>query len=201
MKKSAYAIIALVIFLAMMIINNLNMGNEAEKLKQEREDLTEQVAALKEDSAKKSSVLEDTLKENERLINDFTSLKNEIDELRTPVEYQDFLDAVQTVESYKVKGSFSEAKELVAATTGFSSLDRAGTCPCGFSYENGRGIDWKPNSVQDLKKLGIEGERIILTYQTGEMIKDDYQFVLKNTEGVNDKTLKWRIEEIIPTKR
>ncbi|MEK3808072.1 hypothetical protein MHB63_16250 [Bacillus sp. FSL H8-0547] len=199
MKK--YAIIALVIFLAMMIINNLNMGDEAEKLKQERDNLTEQVAALKEDNAKKSSVLDDTLKENERLINDFTSLKNEIDELRTPVEYQDFLDAVQTVESYKVEGSFSEAKELVAATTGFSSLDRAGNCPCGFSFENGRNIEWKPKSVLDLKELGIEGEKIILTYQTGEMIKDDYQFVMTNTEGVNDKTLKWRIEEIKTTKR
>ncbi|KEZ51587.1 hypothetical protein [Metabacillus indicus] len=197
MKKRAYAIIALVIFLAMMIINNLNMGNEAEKLQQERDNLTEQVAAFKEDGEKHSAAYEETLKENEQLKSDADDLKKEIDRLKSPVLYQDFLDAVRTVEDYKKEDSFIKAKDYFAFSLigGFSSLDSAGKCPCGIDFKSGS-IDWKPNSVLDLKELGIEGERIVLTYQTAEMIKDDYQFIMSKTKGFNDETPRWRIEEM-----
>ncbi|MGP1908433.1 hypothetical protein ACTSEZ_09675 [Metabacillus sp. JX24] len=202
MKKRTYAIIAVVIFLAMMIINNLNMGNEAEKLQQERDNLTEQVAAFKKDREKNAAALEETSKENERLKSDADDLKKEIERLKTPVLYQNFLEAVRTVEDYKKEDSFSKAKDYFALSLngGLSTLDRAGNCPCSIFFKNGN-IEWKPKSVLDLKELGIEGEKILLTYQTVEMIKDDYQFVMTKTEGFNDKTLKWRIEEINPIKR
>ncbi|MGX1193022.1 hypothetical protein [Metabacillus sp. SLBN-84] len=202
MKKRDYSIIALVIFLAMMIINNLNMGNEAEILQKEKDNLTEQVAAFKEDEEKKSVALEETLKENERLKNDADDLKKEIDRLKSPVLYQDFLEAVRTVEAYKREDSFNKAKDYFGFSLngGFSPLDRAGNCPCSIHFGTGS-IDWEPNSVLDLKKMGTEGEKILLTYQTGEMIKEDYQFVMTKTEGFNDKTLKWKIEEINPIKR
>ncbi|MEM5015549.1 hypothetical protein WKH31_04570 [Metabacillus indicus] len=197
MKKRAYAIIALVIFLAMMIINNLNMGNEAEKLQQERDNLTEQVAAFKEDGEKHSTAYEETLKENEQLKSDADDLKKEIDRLKSPVLYQDFLEAVRTVEDYKEEDSFNKAKDYFAFSSngGFTTLDRAGNCPCGIDFKS-ESIDWKPNSVLDLKELGIEGERIVLTYQTAEMIKDDYQFIMSKTKGFNDETPRWRIEEM-----
>ncbi|TDL82403.1 hypothetical protein [Peribacillus frigoritolerans] len=202
MKKSAYAIIALVIFLAMMIINNLNMGNEAEKLQQERDNLTEQVAAFKDVREKNAAAFEETAKENERLKNNADDLKKEIDRLNSPVLYQDFLDAVRTVEDYKEEDSFNKAKDYFGFSLngGFSPIDRAGNCPCSIHFKTGS-IDWEPNSVLDLKEIGIEGEKIVLTYQTADMIRDDYQFIMSKTKGFDDETLRWRIEEVKTIKK
>ncbi|WP_282032857.1 hypothetical protein [Metabacillus indicus] len=202
MKKGVYAFIAVIIFLAMMIVNNLNMGNEAEKLQQEKDNLTEQVAAFKEDREQNSATLEETLKENERLKSYVDNLEKEMDRLKSPVLYQDFLEAVRTVEDYKEEDSFNKAKDYFALSLngGFSTLDRAGNCPCSIFFGTGS-IEWKPKSVLDLKELGIEGEKIFLTYQTGDMKKDDYQFVMKKTKRFNDDTLSWRIEEIKTIKK
>ncbi|MGD6795957.1 hypothetical protein [Metabacillus indicus] len=202
MKKRAYAIIALVIFLAMMIINNLNMGNEAEKLRQERDNLKEQVASFKEDGQKHSAAYEEILKENERLKNDAEDLKKEIDSLKSPVLYQDFLEAVRTVEAYKREDSFNKAKDYFGFSLngGFSPLDRAGNCPCSIHFGTDS-IDWEPNSVLDLKEMGIEGDIIALTYQTDEMIVENYQFIMNKTKRFKDDTLRWRIEEIKTIKK
>ncbi|WP_286675849.1 hypothetical protein [Cytobacillus firmus] len=53
---------------------------------------------------------------------------------------------------------------------GYFTTDKAGNCPCGFGF-NGKGFEWIPNAVLDLKEFRIEKDKVYLTYNTVEDIK------------------------------
>ncbi|MCS0670026.1 hypothetical protein [Cytobacillus firmus] len=93
------------------------------------------------------------------------------------------------------RGFFEEENAFIAIKDGSGSYtrDSLGKCHCGF---NGKGFEWIPNSVLDLKEFRIEKDKIRLTYQTVEEVKQDYQFVMSKAPGQYDSEEKWRVEEI-----
>lgn len=205
MKKNfkTYALLIALIFTTIAIIDNLRISNVAEGLQKYKDNLVKQVANFEQELGNSSNNLEELKKENELLTEDISDFKKEVEALKSPVNYQDFIDAVSAVESYKDEKSFNKAKEFFAYSmdtvfsTGFSTKDSAGNCPCSISF-GGKTIEWIPSSVLDLKEFRIETERIFLTYNTVEKIRNDYQFVMTKTFGFNNnyKVEKWGIEEI-----
>ncbi|MCM3597229.1 hypothetical protein M4D55_15750 [Metabacillus idriensis] len=195
MRKRTYVFIAFLILLAMIITDNLRMDNVAEELQNEKDKLSEQVSAFKQDKAKRLNQIEETMNENERLKSNISELEKEIESIKSPVSYKDFLEAVRTVEEYKGEESFGKAIDYFAYSmyTNFGTIK--GNCPCSVSFRN-RAIEWRPNSVLDLEEFKIEGERIFLTYKTSEMIGYDYQFAMIKSKGFNDEAISWRIEYI-----
>lgn len=61
--------------------------------------------------------------------------------------------------------------------------DSAGNCLSGISFGS-RSIEWILSSVLELKEFRIEKERIFLTYNTVEKIRNDYQFVMTKTKTI-----------------
>ncbi|MEK3822493.1 hypothetical protein MKY20_25790, partial [Cytobacillus sp. FSL W8-0315] len=112
-------------------------------------------------------------------------------------EYKEFIAALSTIESYKASQSFQEATKFMAFKDGqgYFTTDKAGNCPCGFGF-NGKGFEWIPNAVLDLKEFRIEKDKVYLTYNTVEDIKTNYQFVMTKAIGKYDSVKKWRIEDI-----
>jgi regulator of replication initiation timing len=207
LKKNfkTYALVIVLIFTTIAIIDNLRISNVAEDLQKDKDNLVKQVANFEQDLGNSSNNLEELKKENELLTEDIFDFKKEVDALKSPVNYQDFIDAISAVESYKDAESFNRAKEFFAFSkdtgfsTAFSTIDSAGNCPCGISFRGG-GIEWIPNTVLELKEFRIEREKIFLTYKTVESIRRDYQFVMTKTKTIgfsnNYKVEKWGIEEI-----
>ncbi|USK32583.1 hypothetical protein LIT25_18555 [Bacillus sp. F19] len=198
MKKNfkTYALLIVLIFTTIAIIDNLRISNVAEELKKDKENLVKQVATFKQDLGNSSNNLEELKQENELLTEDISNLEKDIEGLKSPVTYQDFLNAISTVESYKDVESFNKTSEFYnffssSKNIGFSPKDSAGNCPCSVGE-----IEWMPNSVLELREFRIDKERIFLTYNTVEKIKNDYQFVMIKTKESYDNVERWRIEEI-----
>jgi regulator of replication initiation timing len=199
LKKNfkTYALVIVLIFTTIAIIDNLRISDVAEELQKDKDNLVKQVANFEQDLGNSSNNLEELEKENELLTEEISNFKKEVEVLKSPVNYQDFIDAISAVESYKEVESFIKTKEFFALSmyTSFSTTDRVGNCPCGISFRTG-GIEWMPNSVLELKEFRIERERIFLTYNTVEIIRHDYQFVMTKTKGYKDEVERWRIEYI-----
>ncbi|MGP1909928.1 hypothetical protein ACTSEZ_17285 [Metabacillus sp. JX24] len=195
MKKRTYVFIAFLILLAMIITDNLRMDNVAEELQNEKDKLSEQVSVFKQDKAMRLNQIEETMNENERLKSNISELEKEIESIKSPVLYKDFLEAVRTVEVYKGEESFSKAIDFFAYSMYTNFGTTKGNCPSSVSFRN-RAIEWCPNSVLDLEGFKIEGDRIFLTYKTTEMIGYDYQFAMIKSKGFNDEIISWRIEYI-----
>lgn len=180
----------------MIITDNLRMDNVAEELQNEKDKLSEQVSAFKQDKAKRLNQIEETMNENERLKSNISELEKEIESIKSPVSYKDFLEAVRTVEEYKGEESFGKAIDYFAYSMYTNFGTTKGTCPNSVSFRNRGAIDWCPNSVLDLEEFKIEGERVFLTYKTTEMIEYNYQFAMIKSKGFNDEAISWRIEYI-----
>ncbi|MCM3595605.1 hypothetical protein M4D55_07385 [Metabacillus idriensis] len=198
MKKNfkTYALLIVLIFTTIAIIDNLRISNVAEELQKDKDNLVKQVANFEQDLGNSSSNLKELKRENELLTDDISNLEKDIEDLKSPVTYQDFLNAISTVESYKDVESFNKTSEFYnffssSKNIGFSPKDSAGNCPCSVGK-----IEWMPNSVLELREFRIDKERIFLTYNTVEKIKNDYQFVMIKTKESYDNVERWRIEEI-----
>lgn len=123
-------------------------------------------------------------------------MEEEVESLRSAIEYQEFTAAINTIESYKASQSFQEASKFIAFKEGGGHITMdTGNCPCEFGF-NGKGFEWVPNAVLDLKEFRIEKDKVYITYNTLEEIKNNYQFVMTKSIGRYDSVKKWRIEEI-----
>jgi hypothetical protein len=188
-------IILLVVIIIITILDNRKLSDSLKAQKKEKEVLTEKVAEM-ESELKFAEELEGKYKDWE---DSLSVLGEELSALKTLVPYQDFMDAKNTVDTYKTINSFEEAAGFLALQngTGLASLDREFNCPCSFSF-NGSNVEWFPNVVSELDKFRIDKDEIILTYQTVESLPHDYQFVMIKEFGMdNDNEKRWRIKEII----
>ncbi|MEH7225281.1 hypothetical protein V7112_15840 [Bacillus sp. JJ1566] len=167
-------------------------------LQKDNEKLVEQIVKMEEELDGQSSSSKELEKENKRLTEDVLKLEGEVEALKTPVNYQDILEAIKLVESYKEAKSFEEASKFIAFNigNGMTAQDSSLTCPCFFVF-NEKSVEWIQNAVHELETVRTEKDRIILTYNT---VKDigEYEFVMTKAMGRDDPTEKWRIEKIKP---
>ncbi|MBN8204206.1 hypothetical protein [Bacillus sp. NTK034] len=192
MKKNykTYAFAVLLIIAILAIMDGVNNSNAAEELRKEKDRLAEKAASFEKEYENNAKMLDEARKET-------AELEKEIESLSSAIEYKEFSAAIKTIESYKALQSFEEANAFMARIdgSGYYTGERSGKCHCGFIF-NGEGFEWIPNSVLDLKEFRIEKDKISLTYQTVEEVKQDYQFVMVKAPGQYDREEKWRVEEI-----
>ncbi|MBT2642794.1 hypothetical protein J7I80_11195 [Bacillus sp. ISL-41] len=191
------ALIILVVITAIALLDNARTADSAAKLEANQNRLEKKVASLEEEIEKRSRVEAELKNESDTLAVNLANLEEEVAASQFSVRYQDFLDAIDVVETYKAAGDFKEVIDLMALKelSGFSTSDKELNCPCSFSFKNSN-LDWSPGVVLNLSEFSIEKGRILLTYFTVEDLENNYQFVLTRSEGFYDMTEKWRIEDI-----
>ncbi|QED50011.1 hypothetical protein FSZ17_05470 [Cytobacillus dafuensis] len=199
MKKNfkTYTLALLVVLATIAILDNLRISDLVEEMQEDKDKLADKVASLEKKLGISSNTSDELEKENKRLVESLFQLEEEVDALKSTVEYQDFIDATSTIESYMAMETFKETWGFIALKNGtsFSMRDSVGNCPCSFAFY-GKSFEWVPNTVLTLKEFRIEKEKILLTYNTVADIKHNYQFVMTKAAGRNDKVERWRIEEI-----
>ncbi|KAB2331603.1 hypothetical protein F7731_18425 [Cytobacillus depressus] len=199
MKKNfkTHTLVLLLVLATIAILDNLRISDFVEEMQEDKDKLVDKVASLEKKLGISSNTSDELEKENKRLVESLSQLEEEVAALKSTVEYQDFIDATSTIESYKAMETFKETWGFIALKNGtsFSTIDSIGNCPCGFTFY-GKGFEWVPNTVLTLKEFRIEKEKILLTYNTVTDIKHNYQFVMTKAAGRNDKVGRWRIEEI-----
>ena len=183
-------LLVIIIFLVMSKSESKDTSNEVQE---ENNKLVNTVTTIEKDLAESLNTSEELKEINIRLEEDISNLEDDIASLKFNMDYKDFNDAINTVESYKKVKTFEDAKQFVSRGEGFSSMDPEGNCPCGFIF-SGKVFEWRPNVILELHKFTIESGRIFLTYHTAKEIDRDYQFILTNEEG-------WEIEDIKLKKR
>jgi len=181
------ALVLLIVVIALGVFDNLKISDEVEELQEEKQKLSKQIASLEKELENSSKISDELETANKRLVENLIQLKEEVDSLKS-VDYQEFIEAISTVESYKAAETLEEARQFMSKWVGSYRLDQASTCPCGWIF-NGGGIEWIRNAVVELSEFTIEKEKILLTYNTIEEIERNYQFVMMKEEG-------WKIEEI-----
>ncbi|WP_342025949.1 hypothetical protein AADC60_04040 [Cytobacillus pseudoceanisediminis] len=192
-----YAFVVLLIIAVLAVFDSLNSSNAAEDVRKEKDALVQKVTRLEKENENKSNLFNEVREEKKSLEENLSQLEEEVGTLRTAIEYKEFIAALSTIESYKASQSFQEATKFMAFKDGqgYFTTDKAGKCPCGFGF-NGKGFEWIPNAVLDLKDFRIEKDKVYLTYNTVEDIKTNYQFVMTKAIGKYDSVKKWRIEDI-----
>ncbi|WP_246943523.1 coiled-coil domain-containing protein [Bacillus pinisoli] len=199
MKKNVktYSLVVLVTIMFLAIIDSINTSNSAADIQNENERLQHEVNDLQIELEVSSNEVITIRDEQNQLNEDLSTLQEEINSLLSPVVYQDFMDAVGTVESYKKETSFLKVNQYFTLSTLFPTADKEGNCPCYLSFATYGGIEWQPNAVLDLKEFSVQKERILLTYETAQPISHHYQFVLVESTGIKEESApRWRIEEI-----
>ncbi|UQX57111.1 hypothetical protein M5V91_28610 (plasmid) [Cytobacillus pseudoceanisediminis] len=196
-RYKAYFFVILLIIAALAIFDSINSSNVAEDVRKEKDKLASKVTRLEKENENRSNLFVEVREEKEDLEENLSQMEEEVESLRSAFEYQEFTAAIDTIESYKASQSFQEATKFMAfkAGQGYFTTDKAGNCPCGFGF-NGKGFEWIPNAVLDLKEFRIEKDKVYLTYNTVEDIKNNYQFVMTKAIGRYDSVKKWRIEDI-----
>jgi predicted nuclease with TOPRIM domain len=194
-KVYGVGLILVITFLA--ILDNLNISDSALELKEENDKFVVEVFRLEKESGNSSNQINELKDENKRLAENLTYLEEEVDALKTTIDYQDFNDAINTIESYKSTKEFKDTSKFLTLNnwTGFTTLDREGNCPCIINFKEGS-IEWKPNTVLELMEFKVEKEKILLTYNTVEQIQHTYQFVMIKGPSLEGREEKWRIEGI-----
>jgi hypothetical protein len=188
-------LILLFVILIITILDNRKLSDSLKTLKADKVKLTEEVVGME----KELKFIEELQNKNKELEDSLYHLGEEITAFKTPVAFQDFMDAKNTLESYKKVNTFEEATKYLARQNGlgFTTLDRESNCPCSISF-NGRSVEWLPHVLLELSNFRIEKEKIILTYQTVESLPVHFQFVMIKDIGVVDPgEEKWRIKEIL----
>lgn len=199
MRKNykTYTLLLLLVLATITILDNLKISDFAKGMQENNDKLVDKVTSLEKELGISSNTSDELEKENKLLVENLSQLEEKVDALTSTVEYQDFIDATSTIESYKATETFKETWEFISLNigSGFSAMDNAGNCPCGFIF-NRNHIEWVPNAVLTLREFSIEKEKILLTYNTVVDIKHNYQFVMTKSAARNDKVERWRIEEI-----
>ncbi|MBS4221779.1 hypothetical protein [Lederbergia citrea] len=187
-------LIAITIF---SVMRESDVKSVATNLQDDNDSLMKQIANFEQELVEKTTKIEELSEENQLLIEDLSASEKEVTLLKTSTEYQAFLNAINSIESYKTSKTFKEASEFISNGQGFATMDREGTCPCSFDFKGTPSLfEWIPNAVQELKEFRIEGEKILLTYTTNEDIGHNYLFVMTKAIGVFTQDKKWRIEAI-----
>jgi hypothetical protein len=190
-------LIILLVITVIALLDNARTADSSAKLEEEQKRLEKKVTSLEEEIERRTKMEDDLKNENDTLAVNLSTMEEEVAAAQASVQYQDFLDAVGVVETYKAAGEFQEVIELIAFGnfTGFSTLDQEDNCPCriNFKYSN---LDWSPGVVLNLKEFSINKDKIVLTYLTVENLEDNYQFILIRSDGFYDMTEKWRIADI-----
>ena len=191
------ALIILLAITAIALLDNVRTADSAAKLGEEQERLEKKVTSLEEEIERRSRMTEDLKNENDTLAENLSYLEDELAAAKSTIQYEDFMDAIDVVETYKAAGEFKEVFELIAVGNfiGFSTLDQEDNCPCRINFKY-TSLDWSPGVVMNLDGFSIEKGKILLTYLTVENLESNYQFVLTRSGDFYDKTEKWWIEEI-----
>lgn len=191
------ALIILVVITAIALLDNARTADSAAKLEADKNRLEMKVISLEKEIERQSRMTDDLKYENDTLAENLSNLEDELAAAESTVQYEDFMAAIDVVETYKAAGDFEEVIELIAVDnfTSISTLDKEGNCPCSifFKYSS---LDWSPGVVMNLSEFSIEKGKILLTYLTVENLDSNYQFVLTRSDGFYDMTEKWRIEDI-----
>ncbi|MGA5690652.1 hypothetical protein [Cytobacillus pseudoceanisediminis] len=196
-RYKAYFFVILLITAALAIFDSINSSNVTEDVRKEKDKLASKVTRLEKENENRSNLFVEVREEKEELEENLSQMEEEVESLRSAIEYQEFTAAINSIESYKASQSFQEATKFMAFKDGqgYFTTDKAGNCPCGFGF-NGKGFEWIPNAVLDLKEFRIEKDKVYLTYNTAEDIKTNYQFVMTKAIGKYDSVKKWMIEDI-----
>lgn len=191
------ALIILLVITAIALMDNAQTADSAAKLEEDKNRLEKKVTSLEKEIERQSSMEADLKNENDTLAVKLSTLEEEVASSQASVQYQDFMDAISVIETYKAAVDFEKVADLIALQnlTGFSTMDKEGNCPCSFNFRD-NALDWIPGVVLDLKEFSINKDKIVLTYLTVESLENNYQFVLTRSEGFYDMTEKWRIADI-----
>lgn len=200
-KKNAktYAIIILSILSALAIFDNLRISDVAEKLEIDNEKLVRELTSLEKNRENSAKTSDELLKNNEELVGEIAKLEEDIEGLKTSVAYQDFKEAMDTVEAFKAANTIIETRDLIAFNngSGFITRDREGNCPCYMSFRMyGDSVEWKPNTILSLKEFSLDNDKVLLTYHTAEEFEDDYQFIILKSTLNREQEERWMIDEI-----
>ncbi|UCZ51607.1 hypothetical protein LGQ02_12090 [Bacillus shivajii] len=180
----SFGIIILLIILTLFIFRD--PGEEAiklEELQQKNERLIKKNTSLEDELSEADMIIEGLQKENEELLEKKSVLQQDIDAVQR-VDYQDFTDAVNTVELLKQTAIHDEAKELFTTEAGV--MEYEGEL---FVLVDREWINWSESPVLELIEFSIEKDKILLTYNTIRDIRHRYGFVMVSEE-------EWKIEEI-----
>lgn len=191
------ALIILLVITAIALLDNARSADSAAKLKEEQKQLEQKVTSLEKELERRSRMTDDLKDENDTLAENLSNLEEEVAAAETSIQYEDFMDAIDVVETYKAAEDFKEVIELIAFGnfTSFGTLDQEDNCPCSINFKY-TSHDWSPGVVMNLSEFSIEKGKILLTYLTVENLESNYQFVLTRSDGFYDMTEKWRIEDI-----
>lgn len=191
------ALVILLVVMAIALLDNARTADFAARLVEDKNRLEKKVASLEEENERQSRMIDDLKYENDTSAVNLSTLEEELASAQSSVQYEDFMEAISVVETYKAAGEFTEVIDLIAFGnfTSFTFRDLEDNCPCSitFKYSN---FDWSPGVVLNLKEFSINKDKIILTYLTVEDQEYNYQFVLTRSDGYYDRTEKWGIEEI-----
>lgn len=118
----------LFIIAAIAILDSLNNSEVAEGLQKEKEMLVKKVKNLEKEFVNSSNLSDELFKENKQL-------KGEFETLKSPIQYQDFAEAINVIEAYKASQSFEEAIEFIAFNIGhgYFTADKERKCPCALT--------------------------------------------------------------------
>ncbi|MBT2692758.1 hypothetical protein [Bacillus sp. ISL-55] len=191
------ALIILLVITAIALLDNARTADSAARLEEEQERLEKKVTSLEEEIERRSRMTEDLKNENETLAENLSNLEDELAAAKSTIQYEDFMDAIDVVETYKAVGEFQDVFKLIGVDnfTSFGYLDQDYNCPCRINFKY-TSLDWSPGVVMNLDEFSTEKGKILLTYLTVENLESNYQFVLARSGDFYDKTEKWLIEEI-----
>lgn len=206
-----YAFIILLVLGTIFVLDYFDLSRLVNNLQIDKNSLIEKASRLEKQNQKSSTETEQVQNENKQLVEQISRLEEEVKELKSFVQYQDFNDAISTVNSYKTVKTFFQANNYIAfdGTVSYSALDFEGNCPCFFNFD-GLGFEWKPNVVGNFNEFRTEKGKIILIFNSVQNEHTAYQFVMTKATGLKenksspigfdlDKEEKWRILEIKKT--
>lgn len=182
------AFVLLLVITIALVMSTSKIKDTSREIQEKNNKLVKTVNNIEKNLKESLNTSEELKEKNIILEEDISNLEEDITSLKFNMDYKDFNDAINTIESYKKVKTFEDAKQFVSWGEGFTSIDQEGNCPCGFIF-SGKGFEWRPNVILELNKFTIESGRILLTYHTAKEIDRDYQFILTNDEG-------WKIEDI-----
>ncbi|MCM3708668.1 MULTISPECIES: hypothetical protein [Cytobacillus] len=161
----------LLAFLVTAIIDNLSVSNSADELKKENAALEKQILAVEELIEENTFVIN----ENKELIEKNEHLNNEVEGLKEPIKYEDFMDSLNALEdflSYVIKNR--------------------NDCPC-YMYIGNHQYEWIHKPLAKPYAFRQEKGKIYLAYESPEYY--DYEWVIgKYKEG--NAPERWSVEDI-----
>ncbi|MHA6261534.1 hypothetical protein ACXYMX_16865 [Sporosarcina sp. CAU 1771] len=182
------AFVLLVLITIFLVMSESESKDITREVQEENNKLVNTVTTLEKDLTESLNTVEELKEKNVTLEEDISNMEEDIASLKFNMDYKDFNEAINTIESYKKVKVFDDTKQFVSSGVGSYYIDQKGNCPCGFLF-SGKTLEWRPNVILELNKFTIENGRILLTYHTAKEIGRDYQFILTNEEG-------WKIEDI-----